>query len=165
MILEFQASYIPSATFVRTEYFATSEGENFGIGPTLQNDMTLRFYLPTRSLQGWCCGYWATKSTTAPNYASTMILQVELFSFIFWENWRYQKHISKLTDLYHANDILTNVLLPPVTMPMTFKDAIQQKYIFLCGCQNNTKWKKSIPGSDCGMYQDVYRKNISYFCT
>ena len=27
-----------------------------------------------------------------------MVTQVELFSFIFWENWRHQKDISKLTD-------------------------------------------------------------------
>ena len=31
---------------------------------------------------------------------STMVPQVELFSFVFWENWRHQKVISKLTDLY-----------------------------------------------------------------
>ena len=29
-----------------------------------------------------------------------MVPQVKLFSFIFWENWRHQKDISKLTDLY-----------------------------------------------------------------
>ena len=29
-----------------------------------------------------------------------MVPQVELFSFIFWENWRHQKDISKLIDLY-----------------------------------------------------------------
>ena len=26
-------------------------------------------------------------------------LQVELFSFVFWENWKHQKDILKLTDL------------------------------------------------------------------
>ena len=30
---------------------------------------------------------------------TTMVPQVELFSFVFWENSRYQKDISKLTDL------------------------------------------------------------------
>ena len=30
-----------------------------------------------------------------------MVPQVELFSFVFGENWRHQKDISKLTDLYH----------------------------------------------------------------
>ena len=30
---------------------------------------------------------------------TTMVPQVELFSFVFWENWRHQKDISKLTDL------------------------------------------------------------------
>ena len=30
---------------------------------------------------------------------TTMIPQVELFSFVFWKNWRHQKYISKLTDL------------------------------------------------------------------
>ena len=30
---------------------------------------------------------------------TTKVPQVELFSFIFWENWRHQKDISKLTDL------------------------------------------------------------------
>jgi hypothetical protein len=30
---------------------------------------------------------------------TTMVPQVELFSFIFWENWRHQKDISKLIDL------------------------------------------------------------------
>ena len=29
---------------------------------------------------------------------TTMVPQVELFSFVFWENWRHQKDISKLTD-------------------------------------------------------------------
>ena len=29
----------------------------------------------------------------------TMVPQVELFSFIFWENWRHHKYISKLRDL------------------------------------------------------------------
>ena len=32
---------------------------------------------------------------------TTMVPQVELFLFVFWENWRHQKDISKLTDLYH----------------------------------------------------------------
>ena len=32
---------------------------------------------------------------------TTMVPQVELFSFIFWENWIYQKYILKLTDLYN----------------------------------------------------------------
>ena len=31
---------------------------------------------------------------------TAMAPQVELFSFVFWENWRHQKVISKLTDLY-----------------------------------------------------------------
>ena len=30
---------------------------------------------------------------------TTMVPQIELFSFVFWENWRHQKDISKLTDL------------------------------------------------------------------
>ena len=30
-----------------------------------------------------------------------MVPQVELFSFFFWENWRHQKDILKLTDLYY----------------------------------------------------------------
>ena len=30
---------------------------------------------------------------------TTMVPQVELFSFVFWENSRQQKDISKLTDL------------------------------------------------------------------
>ena len=32
---------------------------------------------------------------------TTMVPQVKLFSFIFWENWRHKKDISKFTDLYH----------------------------------------------------------------
>ena len=35
---------------------------------------------------------------------TTMVPQVELFSFVFWKNWRYQKEISKLTDLYREFD-------------------------------------------------------------
>ena len=31
---------------------------------------------------------------------STMITHVELFLFVFWKNWRHQKEISKLTDLW-----------------------------------------------------------------
>ena len=31
---------------------------------------------------------------------TTMVPQVKLFSFFFWENWRHQKDILKLTDLY-----------------------------------------------------------------
>ena len=31
---------------------------------------------------------------------STMLPQVEFFSFVFWKNWRHQKDISRLTDLY-----------------------------------------------------------------
>ena len=34
---------------------------------------------------------------------TTMVPQVELFSFVFWENWRHQKDISKLTDLYDTS--------------------------------------------------------------
>ena len=30
---------------------------------------------------------------------STILPQVELFSFVFWKNWRHQKDISKLPDL------------------------------------------------------------------
>ena len=30
---------------------------------------------------------------------TTMVPQVKLFSFIFWENWKHQKDISKLIDL------------------------------------------------------------------
>ena len=29
-----------------------------------------------------------------------MVPQVELYLFVFWENWRHQKDISKLNDLY-----------------------------------------------------------------
>ena len=29
-----------------------------------------------------------------------MVPQVELFSFVFWENWGHLQDISKLTDLY-----------------------------------------------------------------
>ena len=35
-----------------------------------------------------------------------MIPQVELVSFIFWKNWRHQKDISKLTDLYVSKNCL-----------------------------------------------------------
>ena len=40
------------------------------------------------------------KKKMKKNDFTTMVPQVELFSFIFWENWRHQKDISKLTDLY-----------------------------------------------------------------
>ena len=30
---------------------------------------------------------------------TTMVPQVELFLFVFWENWRHHKEISQLTDL------------------------------------------------------------------
>ena len=38
------------------------------------------------------------KQTKKFNF-TTMVPQVELFSFFFWENWRHKKDISKLTDL------------------------------------------------------------------
>ena len=31
----------------------------------------------------------------------SMVPQVQLFSFVFWKNWRHQKDILKLTDLYY----------------------------------------------------------------
>ena len=42
----------------------------------------------------------STKKRTKKTYLSTMVPQVELFSFVFSKNWRHQKDISKLTDLY-----------------------------------------------------------------
>ena len=39
------------------------------------------------------------KQTIRFNF-TTMVPQVELFCSFFWENWRHQKDISKLTDLY-----------------------------------------------------------------
>ena len=43
---------------------------------------------------------------------TTKVPQVELFfSFVFWENWRHQKDISKLTDLYLQINFET---FPPV---------------------------------------------------
>ena len=32
--------------------------------------------------------------------------KVEFFCLFFWEHWRYQKYISKLTDLYHHHLII-----------------------------------------------------------
>jgi hypothetical protein len=43
--------------------------------------------------------YSSQKQTKKFNF-TTMVPQGELFSFILWENWRHQKDISKLTDLY-----------------------------------------------------------------
>ena len=40
-----------------------------------------------------------------------MVPQVELFSFVFWENWRHQKDISKLTDLYYCTRYYAETLL------------------------------------------------------
>ena len=42
---------------------------------------------------------------------TTMVPQVELFSFVFWENWRHQKDISKLTDLYYCTRYYAETLL------------------------------------------------------
>ena len=36
---------------------------------------------------------------TSIQNALTMVPQVELFSFVFWKNWRHQKDILNLTDL------------------------------------------------------------------
>ena len=48
--------------------------------------------------------FWGTsissKKRTNKFDFTTMIPQVDLFSFVFWKNWRLQKTISKLTDLY-----------------------------------------------------------------
>ena len=33
------------------------------------------------------------------NFTTTMVPQVELFLFVFWENWIHQKDISKLTGI------------------------------------------------------------------
>ena len=38
---------------------------------------------------------------------STIVPQIDLFLFVFWENWRHQKVLSKLTDLYHRTDANT----------------------------------------------------------
>ena len=35
-----------------------------------------------------------------PPILHTMIPQVELFSFVFWENWGDHKLLSRFTDLY-----------------------------------------------------------------
>ena len=42
---------------------------------------------------------------------TTMVPQVELFSFVFWENWRHQKDISKLTDLYYFPSLVAGLAL------------------------------------------------------
>ena len=42
----------------------------------------------------------SSKKQTNEFYFSTMKPQVDLFLFIFGGNWRHQKDISKLTDLY-----------------------------------------------------------------
>ena len=40
------------------------------------------------------------KKTIQLCYILIMIPQFKLFSYLFWENWRYQKDISKWSDLY-----------------------------------------------------------------
>ena len=35
-----------------------------------------------------------------------MVPQVELFSLVFWEIWRHQKDISKLTELYRVRIVV-----------------------------------------------------------
>ena len=48
---------------------------------------------------------FSQKTNKKFNFTTTMVPQVELFSFYFWENWRHQKDISKLTDLYLSHQI------------------------------------------------------------
>ena len=49
---------------------------------------------------------------------TTMVPQVELFSFVFWENWRHQKEISKLIDLYQSIEI-GDVAQPDILVSLT----------------------------------------------
>ena len=66
-----------------------------------------------------------------------MVSQVELFSFIFWKNWRHQRDISELTDLY-------NQPTPPgiwksndaYVVYSNFNFYGNQKYQFCCMCFN-----------------------------
>ena len=43
---------------------------------------------------------FSQKQTWKKNFCTTMVPQVDLFSFVFWENEDTKKDISKLTDLY-----------------------------------------------------------------
>ena len=43
--------------------------------------------------------FYSPKKRTKKFDFTTMVPQVELISFVFWENWGHQKDISKLTDL------------------------------------------------------------------
>ena len=57
------------------------------------------------------------KKTKKFNF-TTMVSQVELFLFFLWENWRHQKDVSKLNDLYKSILLLESIspqeiLLPP----------------------------------------------------
>ena len=49
------------------------------------------------------------KKRTKKFDSTTMVSQVELFSFVFWENWRHQKDISKLTDFRRTNKLGRNI--------------------------------------------------------
>ena len=46
----------------------------------------------------FCYPQFSQKTNKWFNF-TTMVPQVELFSFVFWENWRHLKEVSKLTDL------------------------------------------------------------------
>ena len=51
-----------------------------------------------------------------------MVPQVELFSIAFWENWRHQKDISKLTDFYPKDLSPLKIFRPSYGSTVTLKD-------------------------------------------
>ena len=64
---------------------------------------------------------------------TTMIPLVDLFSFVFWENWRHRKDISKLTDPFRMSKILKTWWGPALMVPYV-PVALVYIIIGICSC-------------------------------
>ena len=65
---------------------------------------------------------------------SSWVTQVELFSFVFWENWWHQKDILKLTGLFECTDrgkyYVCSCMKPRIKGKIDFDD-INASFLFL----------------------------------
>ena len=79
----------------------------------------------------------SSKKRTNEFYFTTMKPQVDLFSFVFGGNWRHQKDISKLTDLYQhqfwcsaVSPLYIFSIIQPLFLQKTKPSHPHLKYLF-----------------------------------
>ena len=83
--------------------------------------------------------FWYLHSSILPKFDfTTMLPQVKLFSLVFWENWRHQKYILKLTDLYWDAYYLFDAKFKGIFTgpPPDFKPARNKKYPYYTPLRN-----------------------------